>query len=211
MNVSDGAQGSFTVDEAGAYFLKETDWPAGVIDPSLVVQSGQGVYVDNTGVYYGHYTLTNDQTNNVGSIANTANTGRADHHQDRRQERAAEARGAPALRSAWIRRAGIAPLVTILTNAGFAVKSGTFYARTVTTGTDGAFRATSLPVYNGTNKISYTVTEVAAPANYLLDATSQTPDARGGGERLRCGHDLHESAHGQGRHYQDLLQAVGAG
>lgn len=70
--------------------------------------------------------------------------------------------------------------MTILTNAGFAVKSGTFYARTVTTGTDGAFRATSLPVYNGTNKISYTVTEVAAPANYLLDATSQTQTLEAG-------------------------------
>ena len=54
--VAAGGTASFTVDTAGKYFLKETAWPAGVIAPSILhKQSGEGVYVSGTDVYYGPY------------------------------------------------------------------------------------------------------------------------------------------------------------
>ena len=74
--VTNGQSATFTVDAAGQYFLKETDWPAGVIAPNLIhTQTGTGVYVDaKGGVYYGPYTLKNDETNTQ-TITNTPNTG----------------------------------------------------------------------------------------------------------------------------------------
>ena len=75
ITVQDGKSAFVTVDAAGAYFLKEVTWPAGVIAPTLIhTQPSTGVYVDDTGVYYGPYTLSNNLTSNQ-TITNTPNSG----------------------------------------------------------------------------------------------------------------------------------------
>ena len=90
--VTNGQSATFTVDAAGQYFLKETDWPAGVIAPNLIhTQTGTGVYVDaEGGVYYGPYTLKNDETEHPDHHQHPQHR-LPDHHQGQREKRRAEA------------------------------------------------------------------------------------------------------------------------
>ena len=75
---------------------------------------------------------------------------------------------------------------------------------TSATDANGKVTVSGLPLYNGTTAISYTVTEAAAPANYIKSARDGDGDARNRGQ-LRRFLRLHQRAHGQGCGHQDLL------
>ena len=169
--VAAGGTASFTVDTAGKYFLKETAWPAGVIAPSILhKQSGEGVYVSGTDVYYGPYELKNNETTKA-TIANTANTGSlAITKTDAKTESAL----AGATFTVSVNASGWSDEMIALL-PGFKKGEGDTYAMTTSaTDANGKVTVSGLPLYNGTTPISYTVTEAAAPANYIKSAQTQT-------------------------------------
>ncbi len=170
--VAAGGTASFTVDTAGKYFLKETSWPVGVIAPSILhKQSGEGVYVSGTDVYYGPYELKNNETKPV-TIANTANTGSLTIDKTDAKTNSALA-GATFTVSVDV--SGWSEELIALLPSGFKKGEGNTYAMTTSaTGTNGKVTVSGLPLYNGTTAISYTVTEAAAPANYIKSAQTQT-------------------------------------
>ena len=170
--VAAGGTASFTVDTAGKYFLKETSWPVGVIAPSILhKQSGEGVYVSGTDVYYGPYELKNNETTKA-TIANTANTGSLTIDKTDAKTNSALAGATFTVSvdvSGWSEE-----LIALLPN-GFKKGEGNTYAMTTSaTDANGKVTVSGLPLYNGTTAISYTVTEAAAPANYIKSAQTQT-------------------------------------
>ncbi len=172
--VTNGQSATFTVDAAGQYFLKETAWPVGVIAPNLIhTQTGDGVYVDATGVYYGPYTLENDETNTQ-TITNTPNTGsltitKTDSKTD---EPLPGAKFALSVAETGLSN----DAKTLLTNFGFKVENSVYtYEYATGTNANGSLTIPGLPVYDGTTQISYTVTETQAPTGYLLNETAK-PD-----------------------------------
>ena len=170
--VAAGGTASFTVDTAGKYFLKETSWPVGVIAPSVLhAQSGEGVYVSGTDVYYGPYELKNNETTKA-AIANTANTGSlAIAKTDAKTNSAL----AGATFTVSVDTAGWSDEMIALLPSGFQKGEGGVYAMTTSaTDANGKVTVSGLPLYNGTTAISYTVTEAAAPANYIKSAETKT-------------------------------------
>ena len=170
--VAAGGTASFTVDTAGKYFLKETSWPVGVIAPSILhKQSGEGVYVSGTDVYYGPYELKNNETTKA-TIANTANTGSLAITKTDAKTNSALAGATFTVSvdvSDWSEE-----LIALLPN-GFKKGEGNTYAMTTSaTDANGKVTVSGLPLYNGTTAISYTVTEAAAPANYIKSAQTET-------------------------------------
>ena len=170
--VAAGGTASFTVDTAGKYFLKETSWPVGVIAPSVLhAQSGEGVYVSGTDVYYGPYELKNNETKPV-TIANTANTGSLTIDKTDAKTNSALA---GVTFTVSVDTAGWSDEMIALLPSGFQKGEGGVYAMTTSaTDANGKVTVPGLPLYNGTTAISYTVTEAAAPANYIKSAQTQT-------------------------------------
>ena len=170
--VAAGGTASFTVDTAGKYFLKETSWPVGVIAPSVLhAQSGEGVYVSGTDVYYGPYELKNNETKPV-TIANTANTGSLTID---KTDAKTESALAGATFTVSVDASGWNDEMIALLPSGFKKGEGNTYAMTTSaTDANGKVTVSGLPLYNGTTPISYTVTEAAAPANYIKSAETET-------------------------------------
>ena len=168
--VAAGGTASFTVDTAGKYFLKETAWPAGVIAPSLT--ASEGTYTDADGdVYYGPYELKNNETTKA-TIANTPNTGSLAIDKTDAKTKSALA---GATFTVSVDASGWSDEMIALLPNGFKKGEGNTYAMTTSaTGTNGKVTVSGLPLYNGTTAISYTVTEAAAPANYIKSAQTQT-------------------------------------
>ena len=148
-------------------------WPAGVIAPTLIhTQPSTGVYVDDTGVYYGPYTLSNNDTSNQ-TITNTPNSGSLTINKlDAKTD--AKLTGATFTVSVdttdWSEE-----LIGLLPN-GFAKvgETDTYAMTTGATNANGQVKVDNLPIYNGDAPIEYTVTEAAAPENYLVDDEPQT-------------------------------------
>ena len=168
--VAAGGTASFTVDTAGKYFLKETAWPAGVIAPSLTAP--EGTYTDADGyVYYGPYELKNNETTKA-TIANTPNTGSLTIDKTDAKTNSALAGATFTVSvdvSGWSEE-----MIALLPN-GFQEGEGNTYAMTTSaTDANGKVTVSGLPLYNGTTPISYTVTEAAAPANYIKSAQTET-------------------------------------
>lgn len=170
--VAAGGTASFTVDTAGKYFLKETAWPAGVIAPSILhKQSGEGVYVSGTDVYYGPYELKNNETTKA-TIVNTANTGSLVITKTDAKTNSALA---GATFTVSVNASGWSEEMIALLPNGFQEGEGNTYAMTTSaTDANGKVTVSGLPLYNGTTPISYTVTEAAAPANYIKSAQTET-------------------------------------
>ena len=170
--VAAGGTASFTVDTAGKYFLKETSWPAGVIAPSILhKQSGEGVYVSGTDVYYGPYELKNNETTKA-TIANTANTGSLTIDKTDAKTKSALA---GATFTVSVNASDWSDEMIALLPSGFQKGEGGVYAMTTSaTDANGKVTVSGLPLYNGTTAISYTVTEAAAPANYIKSAQTET-------------------------------------
>ncbi len=173
VTVTDGGKASFTVDAEGKYFLKEIGWPAGVIDPSITTQSGNGVYVDDTGVYYGPYELKNNEPNTT-TINNTPNTGSLTINKVNAKVETQKLAGATFTVS--VDTTGWSSDLIALLPSGFTAAEGsaTYVLTTGATNANGQVSVNDLPVYNGSSLIVYTVAEATAPANYLKDEASQT-------------------------------------
>lgn len=179
--VTNGQSATFTVDAAGQYFLKETAWPVGVIAPNLIhTQTGNGVYVDATGVYYGPYDLENDETNTQ-TITNTPNTGSLTITKVNVKNEEQKLPGATF--TVTVDVSGWSPELLALLPEGFAAVEGTttYTLTTAATNTSGQVTVSDLPVYNGETLISYTVAEATAPANFFKDETPQTKELDGEG------------------------------
>ena len=178
VTVAAGGTGVFTVDEAGTYFLKETGWPAGVIDPSLTAPQN-AVVVDGF-VYYGPYTLENNQTT-APTIQNTANTGSLTITKTDAKKTDATLAGATFTVSVdtkdWSDEDESNALIKALLASGFQPQSegSTTYALTTgKTDANGQVTVDKLPLYNDTTPIVYTVAEAAAPENYIKSDEKQT-------------------------------------
>ena len=173
--VTAGGSASFTVDAAGDYFLKEESWPAGVIAPTLIhKESSTGVYVDGTDVYYGPYTLSNNQTSTQ-TITNTPNTGSLTIN--KLDAKSTETKLTGATFTVSVNTAGWSEELIGLLPSGFNPVEGetaTYAMTTGATNANGQVTVGNLPIYNGDAPIEYTVTEATAPENYLINDVPQT-------------------------------------
>ena len=177
--VTAGGSASFTVDAAGDYFLKEASWPAGVIAPTLIhTQPSTGVYVDDTGVYYGPYTLSNNDTSNQ-TITNTPNSGSLTINKLDAKNTDTKLTGATFTVS--VDTTGWSEDLIGLLPSGFAKvgEKATYAMTTDATDVNGQVTVDNLPIYNGDAPIEYTVTEATAPENYLVDDEPQTTALNG--------------------------------
>ena len=173
ITVQDGKSASVTVDAAGAYFLKEVTWPAGVIAPTLIhTQPSTGVYVDDTGVYYGPYTLSNNLTSTQ-TITNTPNSGSLTIN---KLDAKTDTKLTGATFTVSVDTTDWSEELIGLLPSGFAKvgETDTYAMTTVATNTNGQVKVDNLPIYNGDAPIEYTVTEATAPENYLIDDEPQT-------------------------------------
>ena len=179
ITVQDGKSASVTVDAAGAYFLKEASWPAGVIAPTLIhKESSTGVYVDDTGVYYGPYTLSNNNTSTQ-TITNTPNSGSLTIN---KLDAKTGAKLTGATFTVSVDTTDWSEDLIKLLPSGFKLVEGetaTYAMTTGATNANGQVKVDNLPIYNGDALIEYTVTEATAPENYLVDDEPQTTALNG--------------------------------
>ena len=127
--------------------------------------------MSGTDVYYGPYELKNNETTKA-TIANTPNTGSLVIDKTDAKTKSALA---GATFTVSVDASGWSEELLALLPSGFKKGAGNTYAMTTSaTGTNGKVTVSGLPLYNDTTPISYTVTEAAAPANYIKSAQTQT-------------------------------------
>jgi archaellum component FlaF (FlaF/FlaG flagellin family) len=157
------------------YYFEEVSWPASVLSPSLVyteTNAANKVLLKDGKVLFGPYRvpLNGSQAVVVDNVSNTGNLTIT------KRDSKTEGALAGATFKISVPASGLSDGVkALLESKGFALDaaSGSYTFTTAATDANGTVTLVNLPVYDGTAKISYAISEETAPATHLKDEKTE--------------------------------------